>query len=690
MVEKLKKQIERAKTALVDIKNQREAESYDAIEDFKFPPFPSYHVSDEISAVFKKVRDEVFQEKNIFTSAAKLEEAESEAIPTAVITGEPPVAQPVDHNYVTDFEGQIQTFSIFEYPDEKIPETVNVQEMEVAELNLFKVLYAELEYATENMAALGYSIAILNKMKTAVESIGQGRLNDALTVLRTAKKNAPNNRSLSFMLSQVYYFKVAHGASETLPEARAEAKKAALYSDEVDADQLRQYRYSYVLHESNYDEGKSLHLIREYYLLNPDSLTQGHGLGVHDSIHLKTWILLSMMNPSVLTNFEVESLLAITMTAATGVNFYLNVMRPQILSRLADKDDAIVAPLFKVEQMLAKSHQNYADTISLIQQSFDEQGELMPKSEHMWTLEHRYVSLLLKAAPLPNFDEIYLYTSLDAKRHSAEAYPNRAMAAMGLAKVNYWQVWSLAITAVEGKGGTRTLPVKRLAPYAEIFRKFDRMLKTLEEYEKEIIPDEKWQLIEKYMPDYEYSIFPHIAAGPEAFQVPSNPYYLNFYRQWVTSKPKGPLPSDIIKRFAESGHFIEPEEVVAAFEGIARVIADDVHGLKARAKEALKQCLKDDKGKGADRAKDILRETHFAEYWWLYVVVLPLAVIAFFIVFGSGGSLSGILMLLIIILVAGVVGYFIYSLANKDDGTGDEADAEAKVSDKKTESDKAE
>lgn len=677
MVERLKKQIQIIKSSLVDIKNQREAEVYDKSKGFSFPPFPNYTVSEPIAAVFKKVREEVLAEKNLYSSANKLDASNEAEQPASPILSEDALnVQHVEHSYVNDFEKHIQTFSIFEYPNEKLPNHFKFEDMSQADINLFKVLYGELEYATENMAALGYNISIINKMKSAVESLSFGRTNDALTVLRTAKKNAPNNRSISFMLSQIYYYKVAHGSSEMLPEARGEAKKASLYSEDVNKDQLNQYRYSYALHESNYDPAKSLNLIRDYYLLNPESLTEGRGLGVHDGVHLKAWVLLSTMNPSLLTSYEVESIISITLTAATGVNFYLNVVRPQILVRLSDKDDAVINPLYKIEEMLAKSYQNYAEIVDTIQQNFDDQGSLLPQSKYVWTLEHRYVSLLLKAAPIPKFDEIYLYTSLDAKRHSAEAYPNRAMAAMGLSNVNYWQVWSLAITAVDGKGGARTLPAKRLIPYAEIYRKFDRLLEILQEYEKEIIPDEKWELIEKYMPDYEYSVFPLVAAGPDAFQAPSNPYYLNFYRQWVTHKPKGPLPSELIQTYADNGHFIDPDEVVAAFEGVARVISDDIHGLKTRAKEALKQCLKDKKNAaGAGKAKDMLREGHFKDYWWLYAVVLPLAVLTFFIISGAGGASSGFVMLLLIVGGAGALGYFIYNFASKMEGE-DEGDAE--------------
>lgn len=668
MLEQIKKDIRLIKSSLVDIKNQKDAEVYDKKQSFEFPPYPSYEISDKIAAVFKRVRNEILEEKSIFNVKDPQEDVESET-PATVISDDALNVKSAEQNYVTDFEEQIQTFSLFNYPVSKLPQDIKLDGMSKAEVNLYKVLYGELEYATENMAALGYNISVINKMKSAVESLAFGRINDALTVLRTAKKNAPNNRTISFMLSQIYYYKVAHGSSEMLPEARGEAKKSSLYSDDVNKAQLNQYRYAYVLHESNYDQERSLNLIRDYYLLNPESLTEGRGLGVHDGVYLKTWMLVSTLDPKLLTSYEVESILSITLTAATGVNFYLNVVRPLVLTRLANKDDAVIAPLNKIEIMLAKSYQLYAEIVDTIQQNYDEQGNLLPQSQYLWTLEHRYVNLLIKAAPIPRFDEVYLYTSLDAKRHSAEAYPNRAMAAMGLSNVNYWQVWSLAITAVEGKGGNRTFPVKRLVPYAEIYRKFDSVLESLQAYEKELIPDEKWELIEKYMPDYEYSVFPLVAAGPDAFQAPSNPYYLNFYRQWVTHKPKGPLPSEIIRKFADNGHFIDPHEVVAAFEGVVRVISDDVHGLKTRAKAALKQCLSDKKN--ADKAKDMLRDNHFKDYWWFYVIVLPLSVLSFFVIFGSGGSSSGIMMLLLIVFGAGLLGYLIYNFASKGEDKGD-------------------
>lgn len=695
MSDQLKKQIQQAQTAVVDVHNQLAASVYEQKVAFDFPPYPTYATTETIDGVFKSVKDEVLYEKSIYTPKAEPEVENESGQPQQPqqkqnVFGqgqnkaeEKPLMQDmfkpkkVDHGYATDFLSQINTYSIFKYSMEKLPNKFDPYSLKEAERNLVGVLYTELDYATENMASLGYSLAAVNKMKSVVESIAVGRLSDALTVLRTAKKNFPNNRSLAFMVSQVYFYKVAQGASELLPEARSEAKKASLYAEEVNKDQLMQYRYAYVLHESNYDQARAMHLIREYYLLNPESLTESRGLGVHDGVHLKTWVLVSMMDPSHLTNYEVESIATIAKTGISGVNFYLNIIRPFVLPRLSDKDDAVVAPLKDIELMIAKSYHKYNQLVQEIQQNYNEEMDLQPASQYIWTLENRYLSQLLKAAPLPKFDEIYLYTSLDAKRHSEDVYPNKAMPAMGLPKVNYWRVWSLAITAEEGKGSNRTLPVQNIVPHAEIYRQFDRMLETLTAFEKEVIPDEKWEVIQPYMPDYEYGIFIHIAAGADAFQVPDNPYYLNFYRSWVTHKPRGPLPSQLILQMAENGHFISPHEVVAAFQGVYRVMTDEVHGLKARAKAALKACLKDSESKNAARAKDILRDGHFNEYWWLYVIVLPLAVLAFFVIFGSGGSSSGVLMLLAIVLGACVFGYVVYSFAIKggDEEGGDDEEA---------------
>ena len=380
-----------------------------------------------------------------------------------------------------------------------------------------------------------------------------------------------------------------------------------------------------------------------------------------------------------MTSFEIESLEKIATTAPGGAIFYLNVMRPQLRSRFESEKDIIIQKLFKLEILLARSYANYSDIVATIQQNYDDEGNLTPNSKYLWTLEHRYTSLLLKSYKIPAFDEVYLYTSLDAKRYSTEAYPNRAMAAMGLANVNYWQVWSIVITGVEGKGSSRTLPVKRMAAHTEIFCIFDKMLEALVEVEKEIIPDEKWKIIKKYMPKYEYNIFIHVAAGPDAFKVPSNPYYLNFYRAWVKVQPSESLPSEILKAYAEKGNFIDAEEVVAAFEGALRVMTDDVHGLKSRAKDALKACLGDKKNVASSKAKDLMREGHFNDYWWLYVIVLPLAALAFYVMSGSGGT-GSVIVLLVIILFAAGLGYAMYSISTGDEGSELPLDDEDKQS----------
>ncbi|MFT7433701.1 MAG: hypothetical protein ACI9TY_001342 [Alphaproteobacteria bacterium] len=657
-MDKFRSKIEQVRAAVIDIKNQREASVYDKDTLPKIPPFPTYTLTPEVSDIFKDARAVTYKELNVYNPVGGDDHDETLQQPDNSTT--------VDHSYIDSFKNNLIFFSLYDFPEASLGH-YDVINMTAPELNLYKVVSAELGFAYENMARLGYSIATLQKIKTAVSSIGLKRVKDAITMLKNAKESDPNNRSIAFILSQILYFRVQNGSSESLPEARSEAKRSCLYSENCDEHQLRQYRYIYVLQECNHSPKKAVNLMREFYLLNPESMTEGNGIGAHEGVHLKTWILLSTLSPELFTSFEIDSLFTITSMAPGGVCFYLNVMRSTVLQRLGNDNDVSIRKLMKIEEMLYMSHENYTSIISTIEQNYDGEGNLTPASKFIWTIEQRYTSLLLKAANIPKFDEIYLYTSLDAKRCSTEAYPNRAMAAQGLANVNYWQVWSIAITSAEGKGSSRTLPVKRMALHTEVFSKFDSMLTDLEVLEKELIPQEKWDIIKKYMPNYEYEVFPHVAAGADAFKSPTNPYYLNFYRAWVKDRPKGLLPSGIIRTYAERGHFIDAEEVVAAFEGISRVIVDEVHGLKSRAKEALVLCLKDTKSDQSEKAKDLLRQSHFNDYWWLYIIVIPLAALSFYVMSSSDDSGGSMITLLVIILFAGGLGFGLYSLAKSSD-----------------------
>lgn len=672
VMDKLRSKIQQAKSAIIDIKNQRAANVYENKASTSIPPFPNYAISESISEVFKEIKITTIKELNVYNPL--IEESEEFTPNITVNTSD-------NHSYLNAFVNSLQFYSMYDFPTSKLENFEEDIEMTVAELNLFKAVSAELDFANENMAKYNYSIATLQKLKTAVHSVGMKRIKDALTCLKSAKEDDPNNRSLAYVISQILYFKVQNGGSESLPEARAEAKKSCLYSDNCDAHQLRQYRYVYVLQECVHSPKRAIELMREFYLLNPESMTEGNGLGAHQGVHFKTWILLSTLNAELLTTFEIESLITISSMATSGVCFYLNIMRPVILKRLENEKDLSIQKLIKLEEMLNVSYENYKGIAATVEQGYDEEFNLTPSSEHLWTIEQRYTSLLLKATKFPEFDEVYLYTSLDAKRYSTEAYPNKAMAALGLANVNYWQVWSIAIADNEGKGASRTFPVNRMALHAEIYKKFDEILKDLEAYEESIIPPEKWELIEKYMPEYEYQIFPHVAVGPGAFLAPSNPYYLNFYRAWVKERPCGPLPSKILKEYAEKGHFIDVDEVIAAFEGAVRVIVDDVHGLKVRAKAALKLCLLDSDGHKSEKVKDMIRDGHFNDYWWLYFIALPLAVLTFYMVLGSGSGGGGFLTLLVIILIVGGIGYGLY-IFNKEGEDSTSNDKNDKVDDK--------
>ena len=531
------------------------------------------------------------------------------------------------------------------------------------EWNLYHLLKNDFNYITENQRELAYSINTMNKLKKAIDALSHARVNDALTVLRNAKRDDPHNRHLAFALSQIFYYKAMNGQPAFLPEARNEAKRATLSNDNFDRSKLLFYRYIYVICEAHFDKEKTVELMREFYLLSADSLTGSKGLFSHSGLHLKAWVLMHDMPDTSWTKFEIDSLLEIIQTVPGGVLMYDTFLRKRFSETSKKSNRPELQSFTSLEQNISLSIQRYNDILNDIDTYFDDQGYLIENTDHTWTIMNRYITGFLQSSPIPTLDSIYLNCSLNARHYSKKIPEDDALKSKDLHGIMFWQVWGISITPDPAAYSNALLPTKRVGRIALFLKQLDDLLICLSAYEETIISKDKWEIIRPYMPYYQYQSFIYVGAGPRAFKTPKDPYFSPMHRRWSRNE-QAALPSTIIREQASIGAFTSIEEAVAAFYGIEKIINDPTHGLKARAKEALKMCLKDKEQregrseKTQAQAQVLAVETHFRSYWWVYLIGGPIA-IALISMIASARSIGDIVNNLILIGGMIAVGIFL-------------------------------
>lgn len=511
------------------------------------------------------------------------------------------------------------------------------------EYNLHQVFAREVQFVDENQSYLAYSVATLGRLRKALEAVRDGRIADAITIIRDAKRDDPHNNTLSFLLSQLCYYRSINGLPEFLPEARNEGKKSCHFKEDANQDMMVTYRYAYIMNEFHFDKEKALETMRTYYLTNPEAMLEKDGILSHHGIHLKCWILISRTPLSSWTAFDHESLIKIIRSAPAGVLFYMKLFRNHIAQHFTEDCPENLKPYQEIESLINKSLQLYKEAKNTLKIKFDTHGHLLTNPSFPWILSHRYLNEFLKSLSIPAFDEILFHCSLDARRYCRHSHENEILKSIGLGGTNYWQSWCMAISADKITHSDAVIPLQQIANAEKVFLAFDDLLKTLKTVETELIDEEKWSIINPYMPTYQYQAFIHVGAGPKAFRSPEDPYYLPLFRKWGTTPKEHPLPSAIIEHHAANGAFMELQEVIAAFEGIIQIIDDSVHGLKPRAKAALKVLLEDKERHQKEaqvKARRILIRSHFNDYWWLYFIVLPVAIMTFFIMSSSGSYRS--------------------------------------------------
>lgn len=652
-LDRVKKMLAKARLAQRNMTRQENATMPEA-------PFPTPPITQDVALVIERLKEHVLQDsfalKDLTSSKATLDESDKAEDDVAKNEA---YDQKVQHSlqtsqspYAEDFYNKLNVQSSLYYLDEEnLKNPSDLEKITGATRNLYLIMANEATYMYDHMGEKGYSIAIIQKIEKAMSALASDRLHDTLLILKDAKRDDPHNRHIAFILSQALYFKVHQGQTALLPQAREEAKKSCVFTEKFDELRLLQYRYHYAVAEFAVSKERCIEMLREYFLLSPESIISKEGLRAHACIHLKAWLLLSELPIKFWDNFEYTSLLNLIRHTCGGTVLYVYLFRGKLIEDIQAKDKNIYPDFYELEQGICLSIERYGSITAPITKIESQIDQSLP-----WTLYQRYLGLFLSYAPTPSWDEIMLNVSLDGRGYETAGFPDKQNKGSGLINFSYWGTWAHSLTPYQDIYTPHILPTLKIAEELAITKELDKLLKELEDFEVHLFPDtDEYDLVLIHMPSYAYKSFMQLSSvGASTFRAPREQFFTPYYRSWCTNEPMpSPLPSEIVRAQAEKGGFISLEEAVGFFDGAVRILPDKTHGLKARINNVL-EYMKKQEAQKEHNGGDALGH-HLKEFWWLYFGIVPLAIFTFIIILvaGSGGNPEKVLMITLGTLLGG-------------------------------------
>lgn len=497
---------------------------------------------------------------------------------------------------------------------------------------LYALIDEEMRYLKNNMSIMSSSAAIVQKLDKAHAFVGANRMGDALNILHRLKKDAPNNRAVSFITSQTAYFMSRSGMTQHLSEAREEGKKACLLGDGIDEGRLHKYRYSFIMSEAHYSTEKVLPKMREFYLLSPESLMGKDGYNAHNAYHFKSLLFLTKVPATEWTSYERQTVIEFAYNNIGGALLYIALFRPLILDHVIDgkKDFEIFA---KLEEDLQYAFIQYSNCVNVLQENFTSEGRSINAGKYFWTVRSRYLQNFLNAASLPHFDTVLSNISLNGRRMYQEGPTVQSLKDNGLSEEIYWNIWARKVTPVADLHREDAIPDAIVLKESNLLSKYEEALAELQQAEKELTATPKWEPSQPFIIKFDYSKLIEQATGKASSintRSPSSNIFKPYYQLWNGLTEPEILPSDLVLRTARNGGFDNLDEIQDLFDGIAMVLEDDLQGMKARIDSAYQKYLRHKAEEEGSSSLEILNlQDHFKEYWWLYLVVVPLAFIVF-------------------------------------------------------------
>lgn len=442
----------------------------------------------------------------------------------------------------------------------------------------------ELAVMTEEQTQKGaVPPALMAKLKQAVNAFAESRISDTITLLRNALNGDPHNHCLLAILSQVLYF-VAARERTVLPEAREVAQKSLIFSDKIRPQQLELYRYLAIVTELAFDPARTMDWLRESRLLDPAVMCTKDGLLVSEGLRLRAWAILAQIPVSLWTENEFHAVKHLMTHAVGGGALYLVWFR----GMLVEANTISKLPLPDVEEM---------ERMIFTSLAFHEESSLalrqlpLRNSPFPWFLRARYMNTFAQLVQIPNFDQVLCMIALSGQAHMENVFPdNELCTLLDDPSLSYWNTWALVLTPFKDVRQPYLMPAEETVRDASLLTSCDTLLAALQEAEKQRVKANLWEDLKPWMTRWQLEHL--LAAGtgsnkPRSRFTPNLIPYTHFYRRWQDPLPISPLASEVIAETARRGCFASLFEIIAAFEGAARLLDDPVHGLVPGQKRAL-------------------------------------------------------------------------------------------------------
>lgn len=533
------------------------------------------------------------------------------------------------------------------HPTDTIELPLAMQKLAPYTQRFYKMLKYEINFL-QNRVDNGSrrDISLLKRLKSAEEAFINQRLGDVETIFSTSLKTDPSNQVLAFIISQYRYYQVAQGKSNALPEARNDANKAMISSDQIPLERSLYYRIESILCERGHSPQTALDWLRENYLLGVDYIVGKDGLFAKSGIYAKSWLILASIPVKYWGEYEFSSLTEFTEKVIGGALFYLACFRTDVLKGI--KERRYPAPNIEdLESKLALAQQYYQQHASSLKAHWPIANT---EDKPQWTLYNRYLSGITTNIALPSFEEVLLNTSLNGRNFNTFGVPQNKITDTDIAEQKYWRIWALAVSPLPASHSHTILPAAEKEHDIPFMADCVELLKTLKEAEADRITIDPMQL-DLLAPHMTHWTMDHLlAAGiadnkPRAKFEPTVQPFATLYRHWSQPSPSHILTSALIQENALNGGFSSIYEVLSAFEGAYRLLDDPNHGLKAQIKQAEKALQKAGKGGLIQRTSEMGIGDILLSF------LLPMAIISFlgFSLFSASGviqislTLAGIL-----------------------------------------------
>lgn len=501
--------------------------------------------------------------------------------PPAVPDPNAPPAPPAPDSHLGPY---VQDFARSLLPT-LIPHANSTQMADPADTYFAHLFHDELIDLNDEGGLVAYiGSATLPKLKKAYEAFLTNRPGDAMTILRTAQRNDPHNHILAFLMSQLLYHRAARGQQDALPEARELAQRTLIFSDKLPINKLATYQYHAIATERYFGTDRMMDWLRESNLLKLEPLADKQGLLAHRGVHLRSWHLLSTLPFGIWGDDELNALKNLVNDVVGGGMLYMAMFRQMLVteSNLRKEPIAIVS---LIEEQVQEAYRHYMGLAPSMHQL------PIATSRVPWLVRNRYLNTMATHVHPPGFDHILLHVALSGASWHTGIYPdNELRAALDDPNLSYWRIWTQAISPTRETHHDHVLPVNDALDEAQLMADCDKLYEELQQAETEKIKADMWDMLRPWM--VRWNMDHLLAAGtgttkPRVKFAPTMNPFNNYYRRWGDPMPTGILASEMIADAARRGSFGNLFEVLAAFEGAARLLDDPVHGLVPLQKRAL-------------------------------------------------------------------------------------------------------